>query len=521
MIEFELIQPVDALLKRQAQAHGGKAAFHDSRVSLSYQDLNDRTARCAAALAHLAVRPGETVAIHLPNCVRWMESFFGIVRHGAIAVPISADSSADEVLYRLQDADCAVVVTTPSGARVIADLGLAPAALRHILVLDETGGGETHSGRTSSYEEQLQRAASPASTPGGPGGSDLDAPAMILYTSGTTGKAKGVVLTQRSMLWVVASCWAPAIGLGPGDHMLSPLPLFHSYGLNLVGFGTLATGATTRIMERFSTSEALALLQGGEFTVFPAVPTMFHYLLERAGDGTLDFGRLRVCISAGAIMPGALNETFERRTGVPLMDGYGITETSTMVTINWPGRPRVLGSCGLPLPGLSARIVDAATRDDVPNGKEGELIVRGPNLMLGYLNKPEETARALVGGWYLTGDLAVADAAGFLRITGRLKEIIIRGGQNIAPAEVEEVVLRCPPILDCAVVARQHPLLGEVPVLFVVPRAGSSVDEAAVKAYCSQRMSSYKVPEQVLVVESIPRTGSGKIRRFELANRLK
>lgn len=519
MIEFELIQPVDALLKRQAHAHGGKIAFHDSRVSLSYQDLNDRTARCAAALANLAVRPGETVAIYLPSCVRWMESFFGIVRRGAIAVPISADASADEVLYRLQDADCAAAVTTPSGARVIADLGSAPSALRHILVLDETGGG-TDRGRASSYEDQLQRAASPTDTPGGPGGNDLDAPAMILYTSGTTGKAKGVVLTQRSMLWVVASCWVPAIGFGSSDHLLSPLPLFHSYGLNLVGFGTLATGATTRIMERFSTTDALALLESGEFTVFPAVPTMFHYLLERVGDGPLDFGRLRVCVSAGAIMPGTLNETFERRTGVPLMDGYGITETSTMVTINWPGRPRVQGSCGLPLPGLSVRIVDAATREDVPNGKEGELIVRGPNLMLGYLNKPAETARALVGGWYLTGDLAVADAAGFLRITGRLKEIIIRGGQNIAPAEVEEVVLQYQPILDCAVVARKHPLLGEVPVLFVVARDGSVIDEAAVKAYCSQRMSSYKVPEQVLIVDSIPRTGSGKIRRFELAGRL-
>ena len=293
--------------------------------------------------------------------------------------------------------------------------------------------------------------------------------------------------------------------------------MFHSYGLNLVGFGTIVTGATTRIMERFSTTEALTLLQGGTFTFFPGVPTMFHYLLERAPAEKVDLGALRLCISAGAIMPATLNQAFETRTGVSLIDGYGITETSTMVTINWPNRPRVFGSCGLPLPGLSARIVDASTREDVPNGTEGELIVRGPNLMLGYLNKPAETAQALVGGWYLTGDLAVADAAGFLRITGRLKEIIIRGGQNIAPAEVEEVVLQYSSVLDCAVVARAHPHLGEVPVLFVVLRDGSTVDETAIKAYCAQRMSAYKVPEQVFVIDRIPRTGSGKIRRFELA----
>jgi long-chain acyl-CoA synthetase len=242
------------------------------------------------------------------------------------------------------------------------------------------------------------------------------------------------------MLWVNAGCWAPIAGLCEQDTLLSPLPLFHSYALNLSVLSVLATGATAYIMEKFSTGEAVRLLKTEEFTFFPGVPTMFHYLLQATrGEANLKFPKLRLCVSAGAIMPATLNREFEDRFGIKLLDGYGITETSTIVTMNWPSGGRVLGSCGIPLPGLTVRIVDPACRDVGPN-QEGELIVRGPNVMSGYHNKPEETRNALRAGWYHTGDLAKSDDNGFLTITGRLKELIIRGGQNIAPAEIEEVV---------------------------------------------------------------------------------
>jgi long-chain acyl-CoA synthetase len=516
MIEFSLIKPIDAHLREKAKAHGGKIAFHDSTLSVSYADLEVRTARLAAALDKLGVRPGEMVGIHLPNSVRFVEACLAVVRGGAVAVPISVESSSGELLYRLQDAGCAAVVTTPDHVRALIDLKATIPTMRHLIVAGNSTDSKASSDQVLDYDSLINVAADPPSAKG----VDIDTPAFIIYTSGTSGKAKGVLLTQRSMLWVVAACWHPIFGLGPEDHMLSSLPLFHSYGLDAVVLGTLATGATTRIMERFSTDQALALLRSGHFTVFPGVPTMFHYLLERAGEERLNFGRLRVCMSGGAVLSGQLNAEFERRTGVPLVDGYGITETSTAVTFNWPGRPRVLGSCGLPLPGVAVRIVDPVTREDVPYGVAGELIVRGPNLMKGYHNKPEETAKALVGGWYLTGDLGVADRAGFLRITGRLSEIIIRGGQNIAPAEVEEVVLQCALVLDCALVGQKHPFLGEVPVLFVVPKDTKSFDVAAVKSFCERHLSAYKMPKAILQIEQIPRTGSGKIKRFELANLL-
>jgi acyl-CoA synthetase (AMP-forming)/AMP-acid ligase II len=269
-------------------------------------------------------------------------------------------------------------------------------------------------------------------------------------------------------------------------------------------------------MERFSTSEAVRLLGSGEFTYFPGVPTMFHYLLQATrGEAAIKFPNLKLCVSAGAIMPATLNREFEDKFGVPLLDGYGITETSTMVTMNWPSGNRVMGSCGIPVPGLAVRIVDLNGRD-AEAGQEGELIVHGPNVMPGYHNKPEETRNALRGGWYYTGDLARSDENGFLTITGRLKELIIRGGQNIAPAEIEEVVNTFEAVLDCAVVGIPHEHLGEVPALFVVPRPGKSFESEALLAHCRVRLSAYKLPHVVRTIAEIPRTGSGKIIRYKL-----
>jgi acyl-CoA synthetase (AMP-forming)/AMP-acid ligase II len=274
-------------------------------------------------------------------------------------------------------------------------------------------------------------------------------------------------------------------------------------------------------MEKFSTSEAVRLLKTGEFTYFPGVPTMFHYLLQSTrGENDLRFPNLRLCISAGAIMPATLNREFEDHLGVKLLDGYGITETSTMVTMNWPSGVRVMGSCGIPVPGTAVRIVDANGRDTAPN-QEGELIVRGPHVMPGYHNKPEETRNALRNGWYHTGDLARSDDNGFLTITGRLKELIIRGGQNIAPAEIEEVVNSYEAVLDSAVVGIVHAHLGEVPALFIVPRPGRTIDIEAVLTHCRTQLSAYKVPHVVQLIGEIPRTGSGKIIRYKLLEMLK
>jgi long-chain acyl-CoA synthetase len=293
-----------------------------------------------------------------------------------------------------------------------------------------------------------------------------------------------------------------------------------TYGFNISVLGVLAVGASAFLMERYSSTECLAMLRAQPFTLFPGVPTMFQYLLQRAGTDPPRLPTLRCCISAGAIMPASLNRNFEQRFLIPVLDGYGITETSTMVTMNWIRGTRIMGSCGLPIPGLSVRIVDPIHGDDKDPGEDGELIVRGPKVMHGYYKRPSETAAALKDGWYHSGDLARYDRNGFITITGRLKELIIRGAQNIAPAEVEEVLASYPGVLDCAVIGLPHAQLGEVPIACIVEIPERRVEASALLSYCRRYLSAYKVPESVHIVDEIPRTGSGKIQRFLLSQRL-
>ncbi len=518
MLHTDMIASVPELLRRRAAAQGDRLAYRDAQGGVTYAELDARTARLAGHLADLGIAAGDTVAMLLPNSVAWIETSFAITRAGAVSVPISYESTEPEIAYRLADAACKAIVTTAERAALVAGLRADAPGLRVAILTDRGGDAGGALPDALRYAELMARpAASPPSDP-----VDIHATAYIVYTSGTTGRAKGVLLTVHGMLWICATCWGPILGLTPGDCVLSPLPLFHSYALNLSALGILAIGASEYIMERFSTAEAVRLLKTGAFTFFPGVPTMFHYLLQATKDKPeLTFPNLRLCMSAGAIMPATLNCAFEERFGIPLLDGYGITETSTMVTMNWPTGARVPGSCGFPVPGLAVRIVDPASDKDVQPGREGELIVRGPNVMPGYHNKPEETAQVLRDGWYRTGDLARSDQNGFLTITGRLKELIIRGGQNIAPAEIEEVVNKFAPVLDCAVVGVAHEHLGEVPVLFVVPRPGAEIAIEALLAHCRESLSAYKIPHAVHMIAEIPRTGSGKIIRYKLRESLK
>jgi long-chain acyl-CoA synthetase len=527
MLRTDLIAPIAVLMQRQADARGAKSAYQDAKRAVTYADLLRRTGYLAAHLADLNIGIGETVAILLPNSVDWIEASFATTRAGAVSVPISYESSEPEILYRLNDAACRAIITTDEKYQLIARLRANAPSLATI-VLTDRGGSRGDGLRFSELTNSTGK-----SRPRDP--TNIDDAAYIVYTSGTTGRAKGVLLTVRGMLWVTAACWAPICGLSDKDRVLSPLPLFHSYALNLSVLAILATGASAYIMEEFSTAAALVMLKTGAYTLMPGVPTMYHYLLQRAREEEASkptqgppFARamaqpsapklpmVRMCISAGAIMPATLNREFEEFFSVPLLDGYGITETSTMVTMNWPVGGRVLGSCGIPVPALAVRIVDPASGNDVPLGTEGELIVRGPNVMLGYHNKPAETEAALRDGWYRTGDLARSDVNGFLTITGRLKELIIRGGQNIAPAEIEEAVNTFPAVLDSAVVGLAHEHLGEVPALFVVARPGATIDRDALLNHCATQLSAYKIPQSVHVIAKIPRTGSGKIIRFKL-----
>ncbi len=509
MLRTEYIRPVHELLAGHAAERGDRIAFADDVRSVTYAELSATTARLAGHLQRLGLERGERVLLYLDNRVEVAESYLAVPRAGAVAVCVNPASAPDEVAHVLDDCAARIVVTDAAHLPVVREL-LATRTVAAVLVVGDQQEG------TLSYGSLLDEPAPPPRDCLG-----LDDSAWMLYTSGTTGRPKGVYLTQRGCLWVVAACLAPIAGLGPDDVLLSPLPLFHSYALVLCVLGVAATGATGRILVRFSVDDVRARLAGGPEgapTVFPGVPTMFSYLTERLD--TLDAPGLRLCISAGAILPAAVNERFETVFGVPLLDGYGITETSTFVTMNWPTGTRVMGSCGLPLPGLTVRLVDPATGTDVAPGDEGEIWVQGPNVTPGYHRLPDATAAAIVDGWYRTGDLARRDEHGYLRISGRTKELIIRGGENVYPAEVEDALLADGVVADAAVVGVPHEHLGEVPVAFVVARDGVPVDHAAVLDGARRRLSAFKVPDRLVEVDAIPRTGSGKILRFRLRERI-
>ena len=513
MIRTELIAPVSELICRHAKDSPARLAFRDNRMQVTYGELAITTANLAGHLQDAGIEIGDSVAIFLPNSVQWIESCFATLRAGGVSVPISYESTVHEVAYRLEDAQCKVLITTDARHEMVTSLLASQPQLTHIILVDRALSPAQGVRFSALRHQQAQSVArDPCS---------IDETSFIIYTSGTTGRPKGVLLTQRGMLWITAACWAPIAQLSENDYVLSPLPLFHSYALNFSVLSILSVGASEYLIEKFSTTEVMQQLQSGQFTVFPGVPTMFHYLLEAArNQPDCQFPNLRVCISAGAIMPAAVNLEFEQRFDVKLLDGYGITETSTMVTMNWMHGSRVMGSCGLALPGLSVRLIDPVSGKDVQTGQEGELIVRGPNVMLGYHRKPAETESVLRDGWYFTGDLAKSDLNGFLTITGRLKELVIRGGQNIAPAELEEVVCAHAAVLDCAVVGAPHAYLGEVPVVFVVLRAEMCLTPEVLLEHCRERLSAYKVPAEVYFISEIPRTGSGKIIRFKLKETL-
>ena len=502
MIKKDIIQPINDLIEKRAKELKNKIAYADETEKISYENLNIETKRLSFYLNEKKLNYGDAASIILPNSVNWIVSCFAIIRLGCLVVPISYDSTLSEIEYKLNDSNTKILITTNEIKDKIKKQLELKNEIQFITVDDQKADLNLTKIRKINHQSILLK-------------DDINKPSYILYTSGTTGQPKGVLLTTRGMLWVIASCWMPIAGLNENSKVLSPLPLFHSYALNLSVLGILAAGASEFLLPKFSPIDIFNKTNKEEFNFLPGVPTMFHYLLSTGKKDNLNLNNINKCVSAGAIMPAKLNYDFEEYFNLELLDGYGITETSTMVTMNWSGKERNMGSCGLPLPGMSVRIVNDNDLDVKP-GEEGELICRGPNVMIGYHKKENETDKILKNGWYYTGDLAKQDLNGFITITGRLKEIIIRGGQNISPTEVEEAILKNSKILDCAVVGLKHSELGEIPAAFVILKEGEIFNENEIKNFCTNELSKYKIPDIVKKIDFIPRTGSGKTMRYKL-----
>ncbi|MEU5424849.1 type I polyketide synthase [Streptomyces olivoreticuli] len=507
-IHGELIRALPGVLKEHAVRVGGRTAFEDARRSVTYRELEERTGRLAGHLARLGVGRGDRVGIHLGNRVEMVESCLAVLRAGAVGVPFDPGAAGAELAYFLEDSGAVAVVTEAALLPRVGRLAAGQPRLRVVVVGTDAVPDGAPAG-TVAFEELA------GTDPGVPPRDDLglDEPAWIHYTSGTTGRSKGVVSSQRAALWSVVAAYVPLWGLELRDRLLWPLPMFHAYAHSLCLLGVVSVGAGAYLLDR-AASVAQALAEQS-FTVVAGVPATYHLLVDAVREGRRPLPGLRVCVTAGAPCPPTLRADVEELLGVPLLSGYGSTETCGKIAVDLLDGERE-GIGAPPVPGVKVRLTDPVSGED---DEEGEIWVRGPNLMIGYHRRPDETARAFRDGWYRTGDLGRRDEHGRLRVTGRVKELIIRGGENVNPVEVEQVLLTCPGVADAAVVGRPHDVLGEVPVAFVVP-GPHGVDTDRVLTVCRERLSGFKVPDEVYETDAVPRTPSGKTDRPALARQL-
>ena len=460
--------------------------------------------RLANALRRLGVCPGDRVMVMLPNCPEVTQSYAAILKCGGVIVPVIFLLGDREVAHILADSEARIVITSADMLwKVEAQIGVLP-SLRHVLLVDGGGDGKTRSlGAEAAQEEESFATVERRSD-------DL---AVILYTSGTTGVPKGVALSHDN-LESNARAAAALHELEREDWAVSVLPLSHSYGLTVMNAGHIL-GSRAALLRWFNPEEVLRTIQQFRAVSMSAVPTMLLYLLNFPDAERFDTGSMRVWGSGAAPLPAEIVEPFERKFGGRILEGYGLTEASPVVSAHRLSGPRKIGSVGQAIPGVEVSIQDDGDRP-LPVGEVGEVCVRGRNVMAGYYRNPEETARTVRAGWLHTGDMGRLDEDGFLFIVERKKDLIIRGGFNIYPREVEETLYGHPKIAEAAVVGMKDPLMGEDVLAFVVLRSGEQATEAEIAAFCESRLARFKCPKQVRFLDALPKSPIGKILRKEL-----
>jgi long-chain acyl-CoA synthetase len=506
----------------------------------SYADLNAAIDRAAAGLRARGVRKGDPVAIILPNCPQHIIAFYAILRLGAVAVEHNPLYTPRELRKQFEDHGAKHAIVWSKVVRTVqefpADLAVStlvsvdvtramPFGMRVALRLPIAKARESRAQLTEKvrgavqWEDLLEAEPLPASHPG-PGTDDL---AIIQYTSGTTGTPKGAALTHRNLLANAAQAraWVPTISRGLGTNVYAVLPMFHAYGLTLCLTFAMSMGARLVLFPKFDPDMVLDVVKKHPATFLPLVPPIAERLLRRAKERGVSLAGTEIAISGAMALSSELVEPFEAESGGFLVEGYGLSECSPVLMANPVAPHRVAGSVGLPLPGTECRVVDPdePTRDVEP-GQPGELLVKGPQVFGGYYGKPEETEAAFVDGWFRTGDIVTIDEAGFVRIVDRIKELIITGGFNVAPTEVENALRQHPDIADAAVVGLPHARSGEEVVAAVVPDEGAEIDVEAVRAYVRDILTPYKVPRRIFVVDELPKSMIGKVLRRQVKERI-
>jgi long-chain acyl-CoA synthetase len=480
-------------LANTASAQPDHVALRLDQAVVTFRELDESSARVAALLAGQGVEPGDRVALALPNVPEFAAVYYGILRLGAVAVPMNPLLKAREVRFHLADSAAKVIFAW----HVFAEEAVEGAGGVTVVSVEPTAFAERLATLTT-HSAVADRA--PSDT------------AVILYTSGTTGHPKGAELTHGNLVRNVEVSLADLLGLGADDVVFGGLPLFHAFGQTCALNASIAAGATLLLLPRFSPEAALVQLVTHHATVFAGVPTMYSALLASAD---AELPTLRLCVSGGAALPVDVLQAFEQRFDTTILEGYGLSETSPVACFNRPDG-RKAGSIGTPVTGVEMTLVNSDGAE-VATGEIGEIAIRGHNIMKGYWHQPEATAAVLsADGWFRTGDLGRVDGDGFFYVVGRNKDLIIRGGYNVYPRELEEVLYEHPAVLEAAVVGVPHPSLGEEVGAAVVLHAGAELTAADLRAYVKRNVAAYKYPRLVWFVESLPKGPTGKILKREI-----
>jgi long-chain acyl-CoA synthetase len=486
------------VLTDTAAEHPDNVAIKLDDTELPYKFLDGASAHVAGLLREKGVEPGDRVGIMLPNVPYFPVIYYGILRAGAVVVPMNPLLKGREVEFYIKDPESKVLFAWHDFAEA-AEKGSADTDAELILV--EPGEFEDVVGEAEAVTEVAER--------------DGDDTAVILYTSGTTGTPKGAELTHDNLLSNVETILDSLIEIQPDDVVLGALPFFHSFGQTCGLNSCMKAGGTLTLIPRFDPDKALEIIQRDRVTIFEGVPTMYVGMLHADSADSADTSCLRLCVSGGSAMPGEVLRAFEEKFGCNILEGYGLSETSPVASFNHPDRERKVGSIGTPVAGVEMRVVDEDGAD-VDEGDVGEIAIRGPNVMKGYWRKDDATAEAIKDGWFHTGDMAKVDSDGYFFIVDRKKELIIRGGYNVYPREVEEALYEHPAVQEVAVVGVPDDKMGEEVGAAVVLKQDEDVSVDELRDFVKGEVASYKYPRKIWIVDELPKGPTGKILKREV-----
>jgi long-chain acyl-CoA synthetase len=484
-------------LSRAAAEAGDRPAVKLDDIVLNYSMLDGAASRCAGMLRAKGVEPGQAVGLQMPNVPYFPIVYFGALRLGAVVVPMNPLLKGREVEYYLSDSGAKVLVAW-HGFADAANEGSQAAGAESLLV--EPGSFEQLLGEAEAVDDVTDRAD--------------DDPAVIIYTSGTTGTPKGATL-MHSNLAAGAEVARDLVDAGPDWVSLATLPLFHVFGMNSVMNVAVRAHGLLTLLPRFEPGKALEMIERDHVNSFAGVPTMYSALLHHPEREKYDTSSLDLCVSGGSALPVELLHGFDEAFGAKVLEGYGLSETVGMGSFNLPDRERKPGSIGTPIGGTEMKVVDD-DGNDLPQGERGELVMRGPFVMKGYWNKPDATEEVMKDGWFHTGDIATVDEDGYFFIVDRKKELIIRGGYNVYPREIEEVLYAHPAIREAAVIGVAHDELGEEVAAAVSLKEGTEATPDEIRSYVKERVAAYKYPRRIWIEDELPKTATGKILKREI-----